>query len=306
MWWDLRVIFFYCLVVLISCLRLSGRYCKFSRTLSQTPWVIDGERKTPTSVQVQKGDMDQEMRKREREREREREGGGGEEEIVMLTQGPCPSPAPFIRMVTKYFLIIWPVFHQDFPFVCMITIIYWGAPSGWHKADVPNHLCFHFPHCLLLPPPPPPSLSLIFFSGRNWSATHSWRRCPHQVLWTKNVISRLEIVLLIDLPLWHFLIQIKISVFFLWCLLAHFLFDDKAHNVRLSRAESLSHSGQACWAQVWRKHLDREWKIWKLDWKPDFSRSNSEWPSCISESFESPVATHSPKRNKKEVTGLLN
>jgi tRNA pseudouridine synthase 10 len=28
-----------------------GRYNKFSRTLSQTPWVIDGERRIKSSVQ---------------------------------------------------------------------------------------------------------------------------------------------------------------------------------------------------------------------------------------------------------------
>ena len=31
---------------------VSGRYCKYSRELSQTPWIIDGERKTEFSVQV--------------------------------------------------------------------------------------------------------------------------------------------------------------------------------------------------------------------------------------------------------------
>lgn len=30
---------------------LVGRYNKFSRTLSQTPWVIDGERRMESSVQ---------------------------------------------------------------------------------------------------------------------------------------------------------------------------------------------------------------------------------------------------------------
>lgn len=35
----------------IPALRLLGRYLKYSRTLSQTPWVIDGERRTATSVQ---------------------------------------------------------------------------------------------------------------------------------------------------------------------------------------------------------------------------------------------------------------
>jgi hypothetical protein len=30
---------------------IAGRYNKFSRTLSQTPWVIDGVRKTPSSVE---------------------------------------------------------------------------------------------------------------------------------------------------------------------------------------------------------------------------------------------------------------
>jgi len=30
---------------------IAGRYCKYSRTLSQTPWVIDGKRKTESSVE---------------------------------------------------------------------------------------------------------------------------------------------------------------------------------------------------------------------------------------------------------------
>lgn len=33
-------------------LNMPGRYNKFSRTLSQTPWILNGERKTSSSVQV--------------------------------------------------------------------------------------------------------------------------------------------------------------------------------------------------------------------------------------------------------------
>lgn len=36
---------------LLCCAFLVGRYNKFSRTLSQTPWVIDGERRMDSSVQ---------------------------------------------------------------------------------------------------------------------------------------------------------------------------------------------------------------------------------------------------------------
>lgn len=36
---------------------LAGRYLKFSRTLSQTAWIIEGERKMPTSIEEIMGNI---------------------------------------------------------------------------------------------------------------------------------------------------------------------------------------------------------------------------------------------------------
>ena len=37
--------------------RYKGRYCKFSRTLPQTAWIVEGERKAESSIEDIMGDV---------------------------------------------------------------------------------------------------------------------------------------------------------------------------------------------------------------------------------------------------------